>query len=149
TGDSRADLILRGLVSSGLMEPEGRVHVDLLLLPHQGSRRNLTPEFLQRVTADRYLFSGDGTHSNPDIATIAALIAARPCADYTMYFVNRDSDIKRYAAARGDGERTSSHGESIDAFFAAEEQYNPQYRRVFRATEDGSAIIDLLDRVTY
>ena len=53
------------------------VRVDLLHLPHLGSTRNLSPEFLERVTADRYLFSGDGMHSNPSIASIAALIAAR------------------------------------------------------------------------
>jgi hypothetical protein len=124
----------------------------LLLLRHQGSNRNLTSEFLQRVTADSYLFSGDGTRFNPEIATIAALIAARPCADYTMNFVNRGSDIKRDLAARGDTEDAEcarSYGESIDAFFAAEKQYNPRYRRIFRATDDASVIIDLLDRVTY
>ena len=55
TGDSRADLILQALVSSGLMKRNGRVHVNLLHLPHQGSNRNLTPEFLKRVTADQYL----------------------------------------------------------------------------------------------
>ena len=75
TGDSRADLILNGLVSSGLMEQEGRAHVNLLLLPHLGSNRNLRPEFLQRVTADRYLFSGNGIRfRRPEIAVIAALI---------------------------------------------------------------------------
>jgi hypothetical protein len=88
------------------MGPQGRVHVDLLLLPHQGSKRNLTSEFLERLTADNYLFSGDGTHSNPEVATIAALVAARPCADYTMYFVNRDSDITQRPAARSGGART-------------------------------------------
>jgi hypothetical protein len=152
-GDSRADLILDWLVSSGLMEPQGRVHVDLLLLPHQGSMRNLTSEFLQRVTADSYLFSGDGRHFNPKVETIAALIAARPCAQYTMHFINRDSDVGPGGLAgslrAGGAAVESSHAESIDMFFAAEEQYNPRYRRLFRATDDGSVIIDLLDRVTY
>jgi hypothetical protein len=149
TGDSQTDLILNGLVSSGLMEPEGCAHVDLLLLPHLGSNRNLSPEFLQRVTADRYLFSGNGVRSRrPDLAAVAALITARPCADYTMYFINRDSDIKK-ERREVDDEHTPLHDESVDAFFAAEEQYNPLYRRVFRATDDGSVIIDLLDRVTY
>jgi len=65
TGDSRADLIMEALVSSGLMASDGRAHVSLLHLPHLGSNRNLTSEFLERVTADEYLFSGDGTHGIP------------------------------------------------------------------------------------
>jgi hypothetical protein len=70
TGDSRADLIMEALVSSGQMARDGRAHVNLLLLPHLGSNRNLTPEFLERVTADEYLCSGDGTHGNPEVETI-------------------------------------------------------------------------------
>jgi hypothetical protein len=153
TGDSRADLIVEALQLSGLMDVNGRVHVDLLHLPHLGSNNNLTPEFLERVTADEYLFTGDGTFSAPRIETIAALIAARPCEDYTMYFVNRDSRVTSQRSpgdsSNGNAERPLTHGESLDAFFAAEEPYNPRYRRIFRATDQGSVIIDLLDRLTY
>jgi len=150
TGDSRADLILDGLHASGLKKPGASAHVDLLLLPHLGSARNVTSEFLESVTADSYLFSGDGTFQNPSIEAIAALITARPCADYTMYFVNRDSRVA--APVRGRKGRRGAgrtHSENLDIFFAAEEQYNPRYRRVFRATDQGSVVIDLLDRLTY
>ena len=156
TGDSRADLILQALVSSGLMKRNGRVHVNLLHLPHQGSNRNLTPEFLKRVTADQYLFSGDGTHNNPEIGTIAALIAARPCERFVMHYVNRDGVAINHAkeAFRNKGrvtnvDKAETHGQRLEAFFAAEERYNPRYRRNFRSTDDGSVVIDLLDRLTY
>jgi len=156
TGDSRADLMLEALISSGLMKRDGRAHVNLLHLPHLGSNRNLTPEFLERVTADQYLFSGDGTHDNPEIGTIAALIAARPCERFVMHYVNRDGvaiNPRRYALQRKgrvtDADTTETHGSRLEAFFAAEERYNPQYRRNFRSTDDGSVIIDLLDRLTY
>lgn len=149
TGDSRADLIMEGLKSSGLIGRDGRGHVSLLHLPHLGSNRNLTSAFLEQVTADAYLFSGDGTHGNPEVETIAALVAARPCAKFTMNFVNRDGARTRAASEGGvAAEGTKSHGEKLDAFFAEEGRYNPKYRRVFRATEHGSVIIDLLDRVT-
>src|SRR5262245_1780915 len=143
TGDSRADLIMADLRSSGLMGVSDRAHVNLLHLPHLGSNRNLTPEFLERVTADEYLFTGDGTFADPRIETIAALIAARPCADYTMYFVNRDSTVRQSSESK------VTHAESLDMFFAAEQEFGPRYRRVFRATDQGSVIIDLLDRLTY
>jgi hypothetical protein len=146
TGDSRADLILEALVSSKLMDRDGKAHVNLLHLPHFGSNNNLSPEFLERVTADEYLFSGDGTFLNPKIETIAALIAARPCARYTMYFVNRDS------SETGQAKNSASavtHAQKLDAFFAAEESFGPKYSRIFGASDRGSEIIDLLDRVTY
>jgi hypothetical protein len=156
TGDSRADLIMSGLHSSGLIDGDASAHVDLLLLPHLGSNNNLTPEFLERVTVDEYLFTGDGTLYGFSIETVAALIAARPCAEYTMYFVNRDSPVKGRPRAvvpsdRSDEktEKASGQGESLDAFFAAEEQYAPKYRRFIRATDQGSVVIDLLDRLTY
>jgi hypothetical protein len=70
-----------------------------------------------------------------------------------MNFVNRDGRITRQPGAPRDSdidvERVRTHGEALDAFFAAEEGFNPRYRRVFRVTDHGSVIIDLLDRVTY
>lgn len=155
TGDSRADLILEALVAARQIERDGKAHVSLLHLPHLGSSRNLSRDFLERVTADEYLFSGDGTHGNPEIATIAALIAARPGQEFVMNFVNRDGRAIDHGGARwrrtrtADDKRIATHGDKLDAFFAAEEEYQPRYRRLFRATDHGSVIIDLLDRVTY
>jgi beta-lactamase superfamily II metal-dependent hydrolase len=155
TGDSRADFIMEALVAARQMEHDGRAHVSLLHLPHLGSSRNLSREFLERVTADEYLFSGDGTHGNPEIKTIASLIAARPCQEFVMNFVNRDGRAIDHAGAllrpgrTADDKRIATHGDKLDAFFAAEEEYSPRYRRLFRATDHGSVIIDLLDRVTY
>ncbi len=154
TGDSRADLIQEALISSGLMKRDGRAHVNLLLLPHLGSNRNLTPEFLRKVTADQYLFSGNGTHDNPEIGTMAALIAARPCDRFVMHFVNRESTainpsrLRRKGRVPGAAE-LETHGQRLEAFFAAENQSHPRYRRNFRSTDDGSVFIDLLDRLTY
>jgi hypothetical protein len=154
TGDSRADLILNALRATRLMRESGSAHVDLLHLPHLGSNHNLTPELLEHLTAENYLFTGDGTYSEPKVESIAMLIAARPCADYTMFFVNRDSSvvtspppapIRRAEAAP----RERTHAEKLDVFFAAEEPFRPRYHRIFRATDEGSVIIDLIDRLTY
>ena len=132
TGDSRGDLVLEGLAGAGLLGPDDRAHVDMMSIPHAGSDHNVTVDFFDRVRADGYLFSGDGRHGNPEITTVAALIAARGCDHYRMYFVNRDGP-------------DDVHGAKLDAFFRDEQEYDPNYRRVFRSAEKGSVIIDLLD----
>ena len=37
----------------------GKMHVDLLKIPHHGSQHNSTKKFFQQVTADIYVVSGD------------------------------------------------------------------------------------------
>ncbi len=136
TGDARGDLILEGLNAAGLLDSDGNGYFDLLTIPHLGSKRNITFDFFKRVKASGYLFSGDGRHGNPDIATVASLISARGCDFYRMYFVNRDG-------------KQEVHGKKFDDFFEKEESYNPSYRRVFRSLERGSVIIDLLNPIRH
>ncbi len=83
--DARGDDVLEGLDRHGLLE-DGRIHVDLLKLPHQGSSRSTDPEFYQRVTADAYLVTGDGRHGLPDLETLDWLLGARGEAPVTLYF---------------------------------------------------------------
>jgi hypothetical protein len=80
TGDSRGDLILEGLSRAGLLNEQGEASVDLMTVPHLGSDRNVTVDFFKRVKASGYLFSGDGTHGNPAVATVAALVGERGVA---------------------------------------------------------------------
>ena len=37
------------------------MHVDVLKMPHHGSDRNMDRAFLERITADHYVFSGNGS----------------------------------------------------------------------------------------
>lgn len=76
TGDARGDDLLGGLEKAGLLE-KGKLHVDVLKMPHHGSDRNVETDFFRRVTADHYVFSGDGRHGNPEVATFAMIFAAR------------------------------------------------------------------------
>jgi hypothetical protein len=47
-------------------------------------------------------------------------------------------------------DRTQPRGsEELDAFFAEESRFKPNYRRIFRSPERGSVIVDLLDPVRY
>jgi hypothetical protein len=85
TGDALGDKILEGLQLVGLVDEGGSIHVDVLKGPHHGSDRNVTPEFFERITADHYVFSGNGENGNPERATLEMLAAARGDDDYTIH----------------------------------------------------------------
>lgn len=81
TGDARGDHLLVGLDDSGLLV-DGRMHVDLLKLPHHGSINNVDVSFFAAVSADRYVVSADGvTHGLPNTACLDLLLASRPAGD--------------------------------------------------------------------
>ncbi|MFN0168673.1 MAG: MBL fold metallo-hydrolase [Bryobacteraceae bacterium] len=76
TGDGRSDHLLTGLGAAGLLDGGGKMHVDVLKLPHHGSNRNITKGFFKRVTADIYVASANGKDDNPDLATLIWLVEA-------------------------------------------------------------------------
>jgi hypothetical protein len=88
TGDARGDKILKGLQQVGLLGPgeKSRMHVDLLKVPHHGSAANVKEEFFERITADHYVFSGNGEHGNPERETLSMLFAARGAAPFALHF---------------------------------------------------------------
>jgi len=89
TGDARGDRILAGLRQQGRLAQgaNAKLHVDILKGPHHGSDRNVEPDFFKTISADTYVFSGDGKHGNPERDTIEWLIASRAKADiYTLVF---------------------------------------------------------------
>lgn len=86
TGDARGDDVLQGVREAGLLDA-GELHVDVMKMPHHGSDRNVATDLFQRIKADHYVFSGDGRHGNPEIATFQMLMAARRAdgLPYTLY----------------------------------------------------------------
>jgi hypothetical protein len=76
TGDSQQDIILRGLTAAGLLGPAG-LHVEVLKVQHHGSEHNLDAEFARQVSADHYVFCGNGEHANPDLDVIRTIVASR------------------------------------------------------------------------
>jgi hypothetical protein len=85
TGDARGDKILEGLKLVGLLQPNAKMHVDILKIPHHGSDRNLDPIFFQRLTADHYVFSGNGENGNPERETLQMLLDTCGAAAYTIH----------------------------------------------------------------
>lgn len=87
TGDARGDKILKGLELVGLLTKDetSTIHVSILKGPHHGSDRNVEPIFFRRITADHYVFSGDGEHGNPERETLQMLLDERGDAEYTVH----------------------------------------------------------------
>ena len=77
TGDGHSDHILVGLRRHGLLDPDVGLHVNLLKVQHHGSEHNIDAPFCRRVTADDYLFCGNGEHTNPEIDVIEAIAESR------------------------------------------------------------------------
>lgn len=75
TGDGRGDHIIEGLKKRKLMR-YGKLHIDVLKVPHHGSDRNTSREFFETITADRYIISANGKHQNPDYATLSWIVEA-------------------------------------------------------------------------
>lgn len=161
TGDARGDKILEGLELVGLVKKGGTMHVDLLKVPHHGSANNLDDDFFERVTADHYVFSGNGEHGNPEREALAMLFKARgrkPIQVHLTYPV-KEIDVarkkdwekeqakeKKKKAAGGKKEPRpdwSPTKHSLAAFF--EKKKLAKGQKVHIVDEKKPHVIDLLD----
>jgi beta-lactamase superfamily II metal-dependent hydrolase len=109
-GDGHAADILKGLNYHGMLDADGRMHVNVLKVQHHGSEHNIDKSFVAKVTADHYVFCGNGEHENPDLRVIEALIAARignvacrannpqAASPFTLWFNSSASASKKAAA---------------------------------------------------
>ncbi|HLL72765.1 MAG TPA: hypothetical protein VK363_15080 [Pyrinomonadaceae bacterium] len=77
TGDGHAEDILKGLKHYKKLDKSGRMHVDVLKIPHHGAEFNTDQLFCDAVTADHYVFCGNGAHENPDLDIIEMYFEAR------------------------------------------------------------------------
>lgn len=76
TGDNHPDMIVKGLLDANLL-PQKHIHLDVLKYPHHGSEHNISAEFPRIVSADHYIFCGDGSNTNPELSVLEAMFAAR------------------------------------------------------------------------
>lgn len=76
TGDGFSDHALEGLRHHGKLD-RGGLHVNVLKIPHHGASANLTVEFARTVTANHYIFCGNGEHGNPELEVVEAIIDSR------------------------------------------------------------------------
>ncbi len=77
TGDTQHEILMDGLRDAGLLDDEGPLHVDALKVQHHGADANLDAVFARTVTADHYVFCGDGAHDNPEVVVHQRIVEAR------------------------------------------------------------------------
>jgi beta-lactamase superfamily II metal-dependent hydrolase len=76
TGDGQQDFIIAGLERTGFLD-DGYVHLDVLKVQHHGSENNLDIKFAKKVSADHYVFCGNGEHGNPELSVIDIIYNSR------------------------------------------------------------------------
>jgi hypothetical protein len=101
TGDGHADDIVKGLTHCKKLK-NGKLHVDALKVQHHGAEYNMTKDFAATITADHYIFCGNGGAGNPDTETLKVVIDAR-LADGTkrpfkFWFNSHESVVSGKAA---------------------------------------------------
>ena len=74
TGDGSGDDIINILSREGMLDKQGKYHVDILKVPHHGSDRNVSREFFNTVNADNYVISANGRDDNPSVDTLIWII---------------------------------------------------------------------------
>lgn len=91
-GDSPAIRITHALSSAGYLDTseakraDDPFHVNLMAITQQRPDTHLNPNYFQSVTADSYLFTGNGHDGNPNATTLRAISAARGDDDFNVYF---------------------------------------------------------------
>jgi len=111
TGDARGDLILNAL-DAAAVTAQGKLHVDILKIPHHGSIRDLGADFFERITADHYVISADGRYGNPESETLALITGSRPEDAFTIHLTYRSGQgdlqerLEKFIAERDAAKRT-------------------------------------------
>ena len=77
TGDGVSSEIIEGLERHKKFDAAGRIHVDVLKVQHHGATANVDDAFVRAVTADHYVFCGNGAHTNPEPEVVEAFATAR------------------------------------------------------------------------
>ena len=77
TGDGSQVDIVEGLKRKKKLDAQGKLHVDVLKVQHHGSENNIDEGFAEAITADQYVFCGNGAHENPDLEVIEVLVRGR------------------------------------------------------------------------
>ena len=163
TGDARGDKILEGLELAGLLK-KGKMHVNILKMPHHGSDRNIDRVFFQRVTADHYVFSGNGEHGNPERETLQMLLDENGDNEFTIHLtypideidIGREADWKKEQQKEKTKkkdkpttkvrENWSPKKHSLTSFFAENKDFAA---RVSIVQADTPHVIDLIDKIGF
>ena len=107
-GDARGDHIIDGLKAVGLLAPGGQLTVDVLKVPHHGSKNNIDSDFVDTVVARDYVFCGNGEqHGNPHPKVVEMMARRRLAispAPFKFWF-NSSKAVSSASAHMGEIER--------------------------------------------
>ncbi len=157
--------MLEGLALAGVIDEGGSLHVDVLKIPHHGSDRNAAADFYERITADHYVYSGDGKHGNPERASFEWLLAARGEDDeYTVHltYPPAEIDVEREKNWRAEqkkdiGRKKKNPNANVRPDWSPEEQglsaffkKHKKFAEKLSIVEEGEPhVIDLLDELGF
>lgn len=98
TGDGHAADAIKGLKERRILDANGKLHVSVMKVPHHGSTHNITPEFARDITADDYIFCGNGFSTNPEISVVNLIVKERrqamPQIPFTLWFNSTEKVTK-------------------------------------------------------
>lgn len=152
TGDGRGDHLYKGLESQGLLDDDGRIHVDLFKLPHHGSDNNTEQSTFEKITADHYVVSANGEHDNPMTQTLEMLENGRATAGlrtpYRIYFTFPESAFNLFTEKQleksAKTRKRKAALEKLDTWTRSPDRPdNCQF--VYRHDEDFSVTVRLLE----
>jgi hypothetical protein len=126
TGDGHWEDILKGLEHHQRFDPQGNLHVDVLKVQHHGSEHNIKKEFCDRVTANHYVFNGNGEHENPDLDVIELIFDRRMANDeknFTFSFTSTSA-----VSFNADGQE---HMQAVEDLVRKLKQKSPRLRTKF------------------
>lgn len=164
TGDARGDKILKGLEHLSLLKKGSKMHVDVLKIPHHGSDRNIDPVFFRRITADHYVFSGNGENGNPERETLQMLLNESENEEFTIHLTYpiKEIDIEREKDWMKEQQKEkirkkkdpkvkvrvdwSSQEHSLTSLFEAHKDFA---RKVSVVEEEEPHVINLLDELGF
>lgn len=103
TSDARGDDLVPAAAQAGLLDRGDSVMLDLLSVPHYGSKRNVDPAFFRTIKADRYLLQQNVRHKLPHPETLEMLTASRGDDHYSVYFTSSKTEASGDLAQRVPG----------------------------------------------
>ncbi|MHA4265466.1 ComEC/Rec2 family competence protein [Bacillus cereus] len=92
-GDAHPTVIYESLTKLGYSE-SNKLSVDIMKVPHHGSKGNINRELLSIINCSRFIISTDGSrHGHPDKECLARIIQNNDCP-VTFYFNYQNMDEK-------------------------------------------------------
>lgn len=98
TGDQLSEHIVDALErvndkNGNVLKKKGKPFpVDLIKVPHHGSKANVQKRFIDEVPADIYVFSANGKDQNPDPEVLELFVPVAQERKFTMAFTNEDME---------------------------------------------------------